>query len=238
MSLKKVTISIIIPVYNEEDIINDSLRALKVHDVDNLNEVIVVDCKGNTNNAISEKNKSWNKVQLITTKAKGRALQMNVGAKHASGDVLLFLHADTKLPRNALFKIVDLLRKTNCSAGAFDLSYDNPKLQYKITAWVASMRSRLTKTPYGDQAQFIYRKTFEEVFGFHPLPLFEDIDIFRRLKKQGHTVAIIREAISTSARRYERCWFCTITRNILITILYYVGIHPEKLARMYNKKIR
>ena len=228
--------SIIVPVYKEAEQITDFLRALQVHDIDTLLEVIIVDPLGDTHAAIPDSLKGWEKLKLVSTDSQGRALQMNVGASEATGDVLLFLHADTRLPRNALFSLVDLLKKEKCDAGAFNLSYDDTRFRFTFIGWLASLRSRVTRNPYGDQGFFIRRKVFEELMGFHPLPLFEDVDICQRMKKRGYKIGFVSDAVVTSARRYQQCWICVSVQNIVLALLYYCGVNPEKLAKIYYKK--
>ncbi len=237
MSLKKLTISIVVPVFHEASLINTMLRDLQIFDVDYLLEVIVVDCIGDTVDAVNSSLASWEKLQLVKTKSQGRALQMNVGAAHATGDILLFLHVDTKLPQNAYFSIIDLLKPEIYDAGAFDMRFDVDNWFYRMIEFNISIRSRLTKTPYGDQAIFVRRKVFQKLKGYHPLPIFEDVDFCRRLKKLKFKIGFIKNHVITSARRYEKCWFCTLTRNWIITVLYYFGADVNWLAKFYNKKI-
>ena len=234
MSLRRINISIIVPVYKESKIINAELRSLKVHDAEHLKEVIVVDCLGDTISAVEHDLITWDKLKLVKSEVKGRAMQMNLGASKATGDILLFLHADTELPRNGLFSVIDLMRNQKISAGAFDLSFDIDSLLYRITAFNSSMRSRLLHSPYGDQAIFVRRLIFEEILGFHNMPLFEDVDLCRRLKNNGFKIGFTGTAIVTSSRRYQKSYTMAILRHWWITVLYYFGIDVEKLAKLYN----
>ena len=143
--------SIIIPVLNEADRINATIEHLYRKNTEANYEIIVVDGdrRGGTINAI--RNKS---VKAITSE-KGRGRQMNAGAAIASGEILIFLHADTRLPKMALEKVYDCLQSKKYVAGAFDLAIDSDRLLLKYIAVHASFRSRLSRIPYGDQAVFI-----------------------------------------------------------------------------------
>ena len=234
MSLKRSSISIIIPVFHEANIINLVLDEIMLHDALHLKEVIVVDCIGDTIAAVEPKYLGWAKLQLLKSKTVGRALQMNTGASKASADILLFLHADTVLPRNALFYVIDLMRNSKLSAGAFDLSFDNNSLTYKLLANMATWRSRLLKCPYGDQALFVRKDVFEQMTGFMPMSLFEEVDFCRRMKRIGHELGFVKLKVVTSSSRYKKCFGCRVMRNGIITLMYYFGVDVEKLAKLYN----
>jgi hypothetical protein len=111
---------------------------------------------------------------------------MNKGASLASSDILLFLHADTILPKNAFNEILNILSSKDIKAGAFDLSFNSNKNILKIIARVASWRSRITKIPYGDQAIFIKKDIFEKIGKYENIPLMEDVNLMQKLKKQNY----------------------------------------------------
>jgi len=194
-------------------------------------EMIVVDGSpdGETLRAISRDG-----VTLLTAPA-GRAVQMNAGAAAASGDYLLFLHADTRLPRGALRRIAETLSEGQYVAGAFDLRYGSARPSIRLIAGVACIRSRLTRIPYGDQAQFFRRDYFEILGGFSDIPLMEDVEIMRRIKDRGERIFILPEPVISSARRQEKegVVFCTL-RNWAIITLYFLGMSPERLVRFYK----
>ena len=158
---------------------------------------------------------------------------MNAGVKVASSNLLLFLHADTLLPNKAF----DLIRETlkDKDAGAFDLSFDSNNIFLKTIAKVASWRSRLTKLPYGDQAIFIKKDVFHTLNGYDDLPLMEDVNLMQKLKKHNFKIQILPQCVITSARKWENSGIIyTTLRNWLLITLYYLGVHPSKLAKYYK----
>lgn len=165
----------------------------------------------------------------------GRARQMNAGAAAARGDYLLFLHADTRLPQGAFRRISEALSDGRFVAGAFDLRYGSERLPIRFIARAACLRSRLTRIPYGDQAQFFRRDYFETICGYADIPLMEDVEIMRRIKERGDLISILDEAVVTSARRQEAegVVYCTL-RNWSIATLYLLGVSPQRLVRFYR----
>lgn len=219
-------ISIIIPVYNEQAVINDMInQLLKIinHDI----EIIIVDGNGNSTIELLEEKPP---LKLITS-SKGRGMQMNTGAKYASGEILLFLHIDTKLPPKA----IEIIIKSNAEYGAFDLTIDSPKFIFRIIEWIASKRSRITNIPYGDQAVFIKQCYFKQIGGFSNVSIMEDIIFARELKKIGLKPYICRFPVQTSARRWEKegIVFGTL-RNWILICAFLLGVKPNKLAKWYK----
>lgn len=160
---------------------------------------------------------------------------MNEGAKYASSDILLFLHADTILPNNAFTYILNIFSNKNIGAGAFDLSFDSNKLALKIIAKTASIRSRITKIPYGDQAIFIRKKVFEDIGGYENINLMEDVNLMQKLKRKKYKINILKYKIITSSRKWkQKGIFFTTARNWILIILYYLKIDPNKLANFYK----
>ncbi len=224
-------ISIIIPVLHEGPIINQAIGNLADLPYDGEVEVIVVDGSphGETLNAIEK-----SEVRKIISK-KGRAYQMNQGAANACGDILLFLHADTELPENALNRISSVMRKGDFVGGAFDLGIKSDRPIFRLIEMAASLRSRYTGAPYGDQAIFLRKEYFHSVGDFKEIPLMEDVELMRRIKKAGDKIYIISEKVKTSPRRWEKegVIYCTLRNWVLIT-LYSVGIPAEKLLKFYK----
>jgi len=225
------SISIIIPVLNEEQIINRTLGSIFDLPYDGEVEVIVVDGSphGETLSAIGN-----NEVLKIVSK-KGRGHQMNQGAVNAGGDILLFLHADTELPKNALTVISSVLRKADFVGGAFDLGIKSDRPIFRLIEMAASLRSRRTMAPYGDQAIFIRKEYFHSIGEFKEIQLMEDVELMRRIKKTGDKIFIIPEKVRTSPRRWEKegVIYCTLRNWVLIT-LYSMGIPAEKLLKFYK----
>ncbi|MGD0275976.1 MAG: TIGR04283 family arsenosugar biosynthesis glycosyltransferase [Syntrophales bacterium] len=225
-------ISIIIPVFQEYTDINRAIawiRGLKVHgDV----EIVIADgdLKGSTIQTISDSS-----VKKVISE-KGRGIQLNTGADVATGDVLIFLHADTALPATALEQVHTLIRgEGEYVGGAFDLRIDSNRLVYRLIEKAASWRSRLTRIPYGDQAIFISASYFRHIGGFRNIPIMEDVDLMKRIKNDGRKIILLNDQAITSARRWETegAFQCTLRNWILIT-LFSFGVSPEKLAHFYR----
>jgi len=227
----KPGISIIIPVWNEVSIINHSIEHMLALRYDDGFEVVVVDGspEGETVRSIREE-----EVKRFTAR-RGRSVQMNEGASQASGEILLFLHADTTLPKGALQKISALMNKGDVVGGAFDLGIDSERAVFRIIETAAALRSRVLRIPYGDQAIFIRKDYFHAMGGFKEIPLMEDVELMRRIRKAGDRIGIIREKVKTSPRRWEKegVLYCTL-RNWALISLYFLGVSPERLARFYR----
>jgi rSAM/selenodomain-associated transferase 2 len=223
--------SIIVPVLNEAESINSQIAHVQRISEGCSCEIIVVD--GDPEGATIKAVKDGDIISVASIR--GRAWQMNEGARVAGGDVLLFLHADTQLPENALTKIDGVLRNQNYVAGAFDLSLDSGKLILNLIGRMASVRSRMTRVPYGDQAIFVRREYFDKIGRFKEIPLLEDVELMRRIKKRGDRIIILPDPVTTSARRWDKegIFFVTL-RNMLIINLYRLGVSPERLAKYYG----
>jgi rSAM/selenodomain-associated transferase 2 len=220
-------ISVIIPALNEESIIASTLEAVRPLAPD---EVLVVD--GGSTDQTREIVACTD--ATLTSSARGRAEQMNHGARLARGDVFLFLHADTRLPRSALRDIRSALEDPQWVGGRFDVRLEGDHRIYGLIGALINLRSRLTKVATGDQAIFVRREVYEEIGGFPNLPLIEDIAFSRSLKKKGK-VACLKSQVATSARRWERegIWQ-TVLRMWALRILYLAGVSPYRLKRFYS----
>ena len=165
----------------------------------------------------------------------GRAKQMNAGASIARGEIFIFLHADTELPVHALKKIRSLMEQREYVGGAFDLGIKSDKLIFRVIGTLASWRSRLNRIPFGDQAIFIRREYFNRIGGYKEIPLMEDVELMRRIKKSGDKIWIFYDRVMTSPRRWEKegVIYCTL-RNWTLRALYFLGISPHKLALFYK----
>ena len=228
--MAQYTISIIIPVLNEAKIIQATLARLTYPEV----EVIVVD-GGSQDDTVAIATQT---AKVITVIGRGRAEQMNAGAKIAQSDILLFLHADTQLPTNFIELVTQTLKQPNTIAGAFELKIDGAERSLRWIEQLVKMRSRFFSLPYGDQAIFIYKQAFIEVGGFANLPIMEDFEFIKRVKKQGK-IAIAPGAVTTSSRRWDKLgvWQTTLI-NQLIIAGYYLGISPTKLGKFYRSQGR
>jgi rSAM/selenodomain-associated transferase 2 len=162
---------------------------------------------------------------------------MNAAAAAARGEIFIFLHADTTLPDNALEKISLALQNTDYVGGAFDLKIDSDRLFLRYISVRASLRSRWNRIPYGDQAIFIRKEYFDEIGGFKEIPLMEDVDLMRRIKKDGRKIVILPDKVTTSARKWESDGaLYTTMRNQILVRLFYLGVSPHKLAKYYWRK--
>jgi rSAM/selenodomain-associated transferase 2 len=233
--MNRCDISIIIPVFHEEEVINEAVDALHRLTLESRLEIIVVDGdpEEQTLKAIRDSG------VIRARSEKGRGKQMNAGAMLASGEVLLFLHADTQLPPDGLTRIGTVMRDKNCMGGSFDLGIDSDKLCFRLIERVASLRSRITRMPYGDQAVFLRKDYFLGLGGFRELPLMEDVELMRRVRHSGGKIHIIGERVKTSARRWEKEGvLCCTLRNWMLILLYLLGVSPEYLARFYHDHSR
>lgn len=222
--------SIVIPAYREAGRINDSLeRLLRIAGTADT-EIIVVDGEPDQSTLAAIKAPAVRKI----ASPKGRGNQLNAGAREAAGAILIFLHADTRLPENALETIDRAMNSGDPVAGAFDLGIDSTQPAFRVIEKIASLRSRLTRIPYGDQAVFIRRDYFRSLGGFQDIPIMEDVELMQRIKKRGGKIHILTDRVQTSARRWEEEGIlCGTLRNWLLVSLYYAGVRPETLARFY-----
>lgn len=224
-------ISIILPVLNEVARINQAIARLRGLRPGPAIEIIVVDGdpRGGTVKAIRDR-------QVKTTiSEEGRARQMNRGASLASGNILLFLHVDTFLPADALVRVKKAMADGRQVAGAFDLGIRTERRIFRITEKYAALRTRLTRVPFGDQAIFIRKDYFNSIGGYKDIPLMEDVELMRRIRKAGDAIFIIPEQVMTSARRWEKegILYCTL-RNWALQLSYVLGVPPERLAKWYK----
>ena len=223
--------SIIIPVLHEAAGINELLCHLGCLEGVGLCETLVVD--GSSDQDTLGAIRAGGIIRLAA--APGRAGQMNAGAAAASGDILIFLHADTRLPADALLLISRAMKGSAYWGGAFSLGISSGRWIYRLIARTASWRSRLTRIPYGDQAIFVRRDIFRKLGGYPAIPIMEDVALMRQIKKEGGRITIIPCPVATSPRRWERegVLYATL-RNWLLLAVYLSGGSPDKLARYYE----
>jgi rSAM/selenodomain-associated transferase 2 len=222
-------LSIVIPVLDEGDGIAATLDALI--DLRTLGvEVIVVD--GGSRDATVQRARL--RSDRVIAGPRGRALQMNAGAKVASGDVLLFLHADTHLPRAAQRLVLEGLDQSGRVWGRFDVTITGHNPILRVIAFLMNLRSRATGIATGDQAIFVRHDVFDAVGGFPPIPLMEDIALSKLLKGASRPLCIGAHAI-TSGRRWEANG---VLRTILLMwwlrLAFFLGADPEKLVKRYR----
>jgi rSAM/selenodomain-associated transferase 2 len=220
-------ISVIVPAFNEEKSIAATLMELQCLKPE---EIIIVD--GGSSDRTREICQRFG-VELYLSR-RGRARQMNFGAQRAGGDVLLFLHADTRLPPSAFEDIRAALQDRRVLGGRFDLQLDSPRPLLKLIGFMISLRSRLSKVGTGDQAIFVRRDVFAELGGYPDIPLMEDVAFSRALKRRG-AVACLHSRVVSSARRWEMdgIWR-TVVKMWTLKTLYLLGISPIRLKRYYG----
>jgi rSAM/selenodomain-associated transferase 2 len=222
-------ISIIVPVLDEAHAIANTLALLQPMRVDGA-EVVVVD--GGSRDATCSLARPLCDAHLLAPR--GRASQMNAGAAAATGDVLLFLHADTMLPANANALIEGSLADGRRHWGRFDVTIAGSHPMLTIIAMLMNARSRLSGIATGDQAMFVRRPVFHAVGGFPRIPLMEDVALSRALKLTSPPAAL-RERVVTSARRWERHGvFRTMLLMWRLRAAYALGADPHRLARRYE----
>ncbi|GBE95604.1 TIGR04283 family arsenosugar biosynthesis glycosyltransferase [Nostoc cycadae] len=232
MSLVNLTtakVSIIIPTLNEAKNIPGAIASTQSST--NI-EVIVVD-GGSSDDTIAIAQSLGAKV---ISSSPGRAVQMNAGAVVASGEVLLFLHADTRLPVGFDAMIRTALQQPGIVAGAFNLQIDHPGLGLRLVELGVKWRSHLMQMPYGDQAIFLTQQVFQQINGFPELPIMEDFELIRRLKSTG-SIVIINTPVMTSARRWVKKGIIQTTLlNQIIIIAYLFGVSPVRIHSWYRRE--
>ncbi|HXG56184.1 MAG TPA: TIGR04283 family arsenosugar biosynthesis glycosyltransferase, partial [Vicinamibacterales bacterium] len=172
----------------------------------------------------------------IVAGSRGRAAQMNAGARIATGDWLLFLHADSQLPPGALDEVTRLSVAHDIVGGSFQFALDAPGWRARLIEWGTAQRTRWFRLPYGDQGIFVRRALFERVGGYRDMPLMEDVEFVRRLRRTGRLHRSSLRMI-TSARRWHReGWLRRTGQNWLLMVMYSAGVSPRRLARRYEHR--
>lgn len=223
-------ISVIIPVYNEVASINDAVGRVRQAAGDEPIEVVVAD--GGPGNRTLEAMADTDVVRV--TSPAGRGIQLNAGAAVATGDILLFLHADTVLPAGWPSMVRETLDGRTV-AGAFSLSIDSPRAGLKLVALFANLRTRFERVPYGDQAPFMDGSYFRDIGGFADIPIMEDVELFQRIRRLGGVIRLLRARVLTSPRRWERDGVLRRTlSNWWLRLRYGLGASPARLVASYR----
>ena len=231
-----MTFTVIIPTLNEVSAIATTVQHTRQLGFD---EVIVVDGgSGDQTRAVVGSlatqvgHSTLSTLQLLNAPA-GRARQMNAGAAGCRNDVLLFLHADTRLPDTARQQLESALADDAVVGGRFDVRFDCSSLWARVISTFMNARSRITRVSTGDQAMFVRRSVFEQLQGFSNIPIMEDIEFSSRLKKLGPTAAL-RGPVTTSFRRWSQQGSGrTILLMWALRFLYWIGVSPDRLKRFY-----
>ena len=219
-------ISVIIPTLNEAACLPGTLERLSQ---EGGVELIVADGGSDDHTvAIAER------FARVVRSARGRAVQQNCGAAEASGDVLLFLHADCWLEPGWAEAVRRAAKRTGFAAGCFQMRIDGHRMLYRLIEWGGDLRVRWLGLPYGDQGIFLRRDTFGRLGGFPPVSLMEDLMLMRRVRRLGR-VDLVPSPIHVSPRRWERTGVVRQTlRNWGFTALaVWGGVHPDQMVRFY-----
>lgn len=220
-------ISILIPALNEEKLLERALRSARAEPA---HEIIVVD--GGSSDRTCEIAGRY--ADIVVSCRANRARQMNLGASLATGSILLFLHADCILPPGALSAIARACRDPEVVGGAFEFKLDSPRPLMRAISYLSRLRARALKLPYGDHGIFVKREVFRAMGGFRELPIMEDFDFSRRLKRRGK-ISFIGCCILASARRWEQNGIiATALVNWLLALCFVLGVPAERLERWYT----
>ena len=222
--------SIVIPTFNEKNMmgeLHESLQSLVESGQDSV-EVIVTDGHSEDETVEIAASYGWRTIRA----ARGRGGQMNAGAARARGEILIFLHADTRLPETALPLIRAALHNPGTVGGNFKLKFAGMSRE---AGWLTSIYPflRLGGMCYGDSGLFIRREIFSSIGGFRDYPIFEDCDLFRRVSRTGRFETLPGVA-TTSSRRFEGRFLRTLLLWVTLQTLYWVGISPHRLGRFYR----
>jgi rSAM/selenodomain-associated transferase 2 len=218
-------ISIIIPALDEEDSIRETLDSLAIFENA---EIILVD-GGSTDGTVSI---AENYDVKILHAPRGRGAQLKFGGAYASGEVLWFVHADTRVSPDSTEQIKSALNDPRVAGGNFSIRFDGERSAARFLTWLYP-KLALLGLIYGDSAIFVRRGAYEKTGGFAPFPIFEDLDFVERLKRHGEVVTV-PAVVTTSSRRFEnKSFLLTFLRWTMLQVLYWLGVSPYKLLKIY-----
>jgi len=219
---------VVVPLLNEAVTLPQLLQDLRQCEAD---ELVLVDggSSDKTQQILQESGLRW------LTSGPGRGAQMNTGARVCESEIILFLHADTVISSSHIGILRELAAEPAYMGGRFDVRLSGAHLALRVIEWFINLRSRLSSISTGDQAMFVRRDVFKTMGGFSDIPLMEDIDLARRLKRLGK-VACLPQKVCTSSRRWEQHGFVrTVLLMWRMRLLYWLGVSPAKLAAMYRE---
>ena len=221
-------ISIIIPTLNEAQTIGACLKQIESQSIPH--EIIVVD--GGSRDGTEAAVRRFPQVKWLQASTTGRGPQMNLGGQKATGEVLLFLHADTRLPSDGLAAIAACMQQAGVVAGSFSLRFDHSNAWLRLFARLSQINHVLFT--YGDQGCFMARDAFERLGGYAQIPLMEDVEIQKRLRKMGRFIKLDQWVV-TSARRFLKTGIVRQQLlNTALVLLFYAGVAPARLKRFYR----
>lgn len=225
---KVLRVSVIVPTYNEEKRIDKLIKQLD--DICDDAEIVIVD-GGSTDSTLAHIPGRYR----IVKSDKGRALQLNAGARAASGEVLFFMHADSELPNKPIHEIREVMKTHN--AGCFGIEFQSDNLLMKINAAISKDRAFRRQIAFGDQGMFMTREVFEGVGGFPEIPIMEDYQLSLTLREMGIRIGATRGRICTSDRRYPKGNIKKLRLMFKMWLLrrkYRMGIDPYQIAKEYK----
>jgi rSAM/selenodomain-associated transferase 2 len=221
-------VSIVIPTFNEAEAISD--QVLRCMALEPAAEVIVVDGASDDGTLALARDAG---ATVLASPMRGRAHQMNAGAALATGDILIFLHADVTLPQVAYAAMREVLLNPRVIGGAFRRRFDHPSRLLRLDCRLADLRGRALGIFLGDQVMFVRREVFRHLGGFPEMRLFEDLALSRRMAAYGAT-RLVGEPVIASGRRFRKEGnLRRLCRDLHLIVLYFAGVDPEILARRY-----
>lgn len=224
-------VSVVIPTLNEQERLEPAVIRLRRTSGTARLEIVVAD-GGSADGTVAAARRI---ADHVVVSAPGRAVQMHAGALAATGDLILFLHVDTRLPGRWLGSLLDAwTRRPRPGTTAFRLGFDRNEPVYRLIAALGDLRARWTRVPHGDQAIACRREDYLRAGGFPPVPLMEEYFLLPKLAAYG-PIIVMEESVATSTRRYERNGpLFNALRNAAIIALFKIGVPPERLRKLYS----
>jgi len=218
-------ISVVIPTLNEESHIEKTLQSVMKQEGDC--ELYVVD-GGSTDNTVAVAKR----YACVINSKRGRAIQMNAGARLCTGDILLFLHADTILPDNAFREIRKRMNDNTVAGGSFYIAFDADNFILRGVSFITRFNFRLFH--FGDQGIFVRRNVFQKLRGYKEIPIMEDYDFYKRLRKQGKVILIRMPVISSARRFIKKGVIRQLLINKFVVLAYWAGVDVQTIKRFYD----
>lgn len=225
---KRNRLSIIIPTLNEEAGLESLLIQLSQFSSEVTPELIVVD-GGSTDRTQEIAHRYCDRVLVVDP---GRGSQLNRGASLATGEIFWFLHADTRVAKDCIPRLLHKVSE-GARGGCFRLQFMDPHPAFRIIAWGSNFRAKWLKSFYGDQGIFVEREVFQKLGGFREIPIMEDLEFSRRMKKTI-PVTLVEASLKTSPRRFEKGLLRTLLLMQVLKLAFFFRVNPKVLARFYG----